>query len=359
MQIQTQAFLLNLDQNRNGFVSLKELQTLDGNRDGQISEQESSSQIAKDDLNQINQILKQASNTVKNFAFLEQVTQEMPVFSSAALNSTLFPQGVAGINPNDIQQGGLGDCFFLSSLASLAKHRPASIINMITDLGNGNYSVKFPGAKYAIKVSSPTDDWKSGSGFDPQNNANGSQWVSVLEKAFVDYVLREESGTIKTAVTNTADTLLGVISPIGWLGKKVVNAAQGPTQKDPREYFKWGGFQGDAMKILTGNSCDDDILAATRNSTTRSKLKQHLAKGNMITASTAGAGSSAHNLMSKHVYSVLAYDEGSDTLTIRNPYGSGSDAVGLTHKDTQNDGIFKMTLDEFNRYFNFISYESR
>ncbi|MEM9773793.1 MAG: C2 family cysteine protease [Chloroflexota bacterium] len=49
---------------------------------------------------------------------------------------------VSGIHPNDVDQGLLGDCFFLSSIASIAQQRPSIIKNLIETLPNESYNVK-------------------------------------------------------------------------------------------------------------------------------------------------------------------------------------------------------------------------
>jgi len=47
-----------------------------------------------------------------------------------------------GINPNDVHQGGLGDCYFMAALVLLAKNDPQAIKSLITDNGNGTFVVK-------------------------------------------------------------------------------------------------------------------------------------------------------------------------------------------------------------------------
>lgn len=352
MDIQTQSFLRNLGGYKG--VTYRELKSLDRDGDGRLSDAETSNRINTQDLKAINLRLQVYRETLEPLPFIDD---DSVAFSGAELNSTLFPNGVAGINPNDVQQGDLGDCYFLATLASLAASRPQDIVSMIGDKGNGSYSVKFPGAKYAVTVSDSDQSW-AGAGYNRQNQSTGSSWVSILEKAFVKYVMKENTGTAKTAVSNTANTLLGIVSPGAWLAKKALEKVA-PAKKDPQEYFKWGGLQDQGIRILTNHSTDDDVLALTSHSTLRGKIKSHLASGDLITASTFKAGSDSHHLDSDHVYSVLAYDEREDAITLRNPHGYGSDATGLSRSDSQNDGIFKMSVAEFNKYFTFIGYENR
>jgi hypothetical protein len=48
---------------------------------------------------------------------------------------------VSAIAPDDIQQGGLGNCWILAQLAAQARANPASIQHLIRDHGNGLYTV--------------------------------------------------------------------------------------------------------------------------------------------------------------------------------------------------------------------------
>ncbi len=49
---------------------------------------------------------------------------------------------VDGIHPDDVDQGLLGDCYFLSSIASIAQHRPQHIKSIIRTKDNSTYDVK-------------------------------------------------------------------------------------------------------------------------------------------------------------------------------------------------------------------------
>lgn len=47
------------------------------------------------------------------------------------------------VDPSDVMQGALGDCYLMALLAAIARSRPEFIRRMITDNGNGTYTVTF------------------------------------------------------------------------------------------------------------------------------------------------------------------------------------------------------------------------
>ncbi len=51
--------------------------------------------------------------------------------------------GASGPTMSDVNQGYLGDCYLLSSLAEVANQDPSAINSMITNNGNGAYGVRF------------------------------------------------------------------------------------------------------------------------------------------------------------------------------------------------------------------------
>jgi hypothetical protein len=116
------------------------------------------------------------SITYKSFA-------DAPLFSSA------------GPKPDDIKQGYIGDCFFLSTLASVAKISPNIIRNDITTGADGTYTVKFMTAAKRpeyVRVDADLPVW-SGIGGGGGNlayaglGAQGSVWVAVMEKAYAEF----------------------------------------------------------------------------------------------------------------------------------------------------------------------------
>lgn len=89
-----------------------------------------------------------------------------------------------GINPNDIEQGALPDCYFLASIGALAC-KPSRISDILIDGGNGHcYGVKW----YANGHPQVTwvDDRFPYSGGKPKfsHNKGNEKWVMILEKAY-------------------------------------------------------------------------------------------------------------------------------------------------------------------------------
>ncbi|BFU22619.1 calpain family cysteine protease, putative [Entamoeba histolytica HM-1:IMSS-B] len=92
-----------------------------------------------------------------------------------------------GIEPLDIQQGCLGDCYFLAALASLSEF-PERIKTMIKSCGNGKYEITlfYMGKERHIVI----DDLipcNNGQPFFSHNNGD-ELWVMLLEKAYAKVV---------------------------------------------------------------------------------------------------------------------------------------------------------------------------
>ncbi|MHB8654120.1 MAG: tetratricopeptide repeat protein [Terriglobia bacterium] len=93
--------------------------------------------------------------------------------------------GARGASPESVRQGGLGSCYFHSTVAALAQSNPQLLKNMITDNGNGTYTVQFQDGK---KETVYPEDLRFArlSGFDRSDG----QWVGVLFRAYAQRVLR-------------------------------------------------------------------------------------------------------------------------------------------------------------------------
>jgi hypothetical protein len=119
------------------------------------------------------------------------------------VNGSLF-QG--GISPDDVAQGGLGDCWYVAALASAAHDKPSSISDMFIDNQDGTYTVRFyrDGVADYVTVDRflPTSSgsayyagWNGGS----YSESNNELWVALAEKAYAQI---NESGWLQRGGSN-------------------------------------------------------------------------------------------------------------------------------------------------------------
>jgi hypothetical protein len=96
----------------------------------------------------------------------------------------LFAAG--GPSPDDIVQGGIGDCYFLSTLSDIARNDPGLIQQDVTQLNNGTYQVKFErnGQDVIENVDASFAVDSTGKPVFAGLGTGGSIWVAVMEKAF-------------------------------------------------------------------------------------------------------------------------------------------------------------------------------
>ncbi|HAX77145.1 MAG TPA: hypothetical protein DCY88_15250 [Cyanobacteria bacterium UBA11372] len=114
-----------------------------------------------------------------------------------------------GISYQDIDQGSLGDCYYLAALAGTALRTPSTIQSMFTDNGDNTYTVRFYNNGVADYVTVdrylPTDaagkfvyaNRDSGKLY---NNTSNELWVALAEKA---YAQMNEAGWTGHGTTNS------------------------------------------------------------------------------------------------------------------------------------------------------------
>ena len=98
--------------------------------------------------------------------------------------------GPAGPQWSDIVQGSVGDCYFLAKLAAAAKANPAFIRELVVDLGDGTYAVRFYNEAGKAEYVRVDADFYVNSAGKPVYAKFGPQdclWVAVVEKAWAFY----------------------------------------------------------------------------------------------------------------------------------------------------------------------------
>lgn len=233
-----------------------------------------------------------------------------PSISSDLANSSGFAQfqdfsadplwGSSGPSPDDVLQTGLGDCYFLSVLSGIARSDPGLIEQSIVPQANGEYLVKFQngGQEFdqQVDASLPVDG--SGNPVFARIAGDNAIWPALMEKAFCYYP--------------------GLQSPGSY------DAAQG---------FGQGGLPSLSMGALGSTDAAETSVASFRTAAQfLSTVSSDLAAGDIVdldTMSQSGTGNSRlkSGLFSSHAYSVVAADPSSNTIQLRNPWGTQTEGT--------------------------------
>lgn len=95
---------------------------------------------------------------------------------------------VNGVNPDDVSQGALGDCWYIASLQAVARSNPRIIEEAITDNGNGTYTVRLyhDGKPVYLTVTGDQVENERGPAF-ARSTDRKELWPSIMEKALASY----------------------------------------------------------------------------------------------------------------------------------------------------------------------------
>jgi hypothetical protein len=209
-----------------------------------------------------------------------------------------------GPSANDIYQGDLGDCYFLSTLSAVAKVDPALIRKDIINNNDGTYTVDFnkgSGIK-PIRVSAdlPTDS--DGQLAYAGLGSGNSVWVAIFEKAFADF---------RTAAKSYA-SLSG-----GWMA----------------EVFSDLGIKSQSTFAAASATALGALIAKDLNA------------NDAATFATDNTIQDGAPLITDHAYEIdsVILDSGNNPVAVRmrNPWGV--DGAG---NDGDNDGYVTLTLQQ-------------
>lgn len=208
------------------------------------------------------------------------------------------------IDPNDVEQGTIGDCYLMAGLMAIANQNPSLIKNAIQENPDGTYTVtlhvrdvwgNLQEVKETVDGSFPSYNGKVvfAQGGDVANNKT-EMWAMVIEKAYAKH-----SGGYEELV---------------------------------------GGDPGRAVELVTGVKAERQ--PASKSDLTIGWLANEQKLGHTITVgSLQNPGSNAlyatsvpkkDRLFAKHAYVVTGVDEKTGTVTVRNPWDWNGYAKQLT-----------------------------
>jgi hypothetical protein len=199
-----------------------------------------------------------------------------------------------GISNTDIHQGGLGDCYFMASLATTAQRSGSTISNIFTDNYDGTLTVRFYNngvADYVtvdryLPVDTSGNAYYAGWGGGRYDNSNNELWVALAEKAYAQ------------------------INESGWLGQET--SANAYAEIDH-------GNSGVALRQITAHSTTGYGVSSISDKNT---LISKINAGQMIVLNTLDVLPASSTLVADHSYAVTGYNSMTGRFSLYNPHGT-------------------------------------
>ncbi|MEB3188968.1 MAG: CARDB domain-containing protein [Snowella sp.] len=202
-----------------------------------------------------------------------------------------------GINVNDIKQGIVGDCYYLSTLSSIAQEKPSYIQDMFIDNGDNTFTVKFlnNGVNNYVTVDHylPTDSndkFVYASYGSSYTNTSNELWVALAEKAYAQLA---ESGWSRPAYNASTSTNSYAAIESGWMDL--------------------------VIQEVTGLSTTSQTLSATTSMTQTALI--NLVNSNQILTAGFVYGDGGGLVVNNHAYTITAYNSTTGQFHLRNPWG--------------------------------------
>ena len=233
--------------------------------------------------------------------------------SYSAKSTPLY--GSSGPSINDVNQGNLGDCYLLSSLAEVAYQNPSLITSMITANGGNTYGVCFVvnGVTEYVTVSNTLAN--GGNIF----NSGPAVWASLVEQAYAEL---QVGGVVTGNSVNAGNswTTIGngggpeyALAEITGATKIIDFCAAGNSS--------WNEYaSGNAIAL---QSYAPGLSTSSVFSTLIADLA---AKDDVILSSNTNAYDShgMQTLVADHAMSIYGYDRATGLLEVFNPWGTES-----------------------------------
>lgn len=211
----------------------------------------------------------------------------------------------------EVIQGQLGDCYFLASIASLARVDTSFIRRNMVDLGDGTYAVQFMNRSTPsfVRVDGDLPTTRTGKLAYAQLGRGSSIWAAILEKAYAFF--RRGKADYASLV---------------------------------------GGFMGEVYEDLGIKT--QSLFTLSSGQALLSLLRTEMNKGNAVTFGT-NHNTSAGPIIGGHAYvvdEIYINQRGTPAgAKLRNPWSS--DGAGI---DQRNDGYITLSADQISKVFWFV-----
>ena len=117
-----------------------------------------------------------------------------------------------GPSKDDIDQGDMGDCYFLATLSAIAKVNPDRVRQSVVELGDRTYAVRFfsGSSEQYVRVDGDLPTWSAAGS--PRFAGLGTQssvWTAIIEKAWAFY--RENDSDWNSIAAGWMDEVFGAM----------------------------------------------------------------------------------------------------------------------------------------------------
>ena len=244
-----------------------------------------------------------ASKVLNGAAIAEPKTTSTSYKYHSFASDPLF--GANGPSIDDIAQGQTGDCYFLSTLGTIAKLDQTKIEQSITALGDGTFAVEFfkgtTPVFERVDANLPTYNWSTTTpAYENVGQDNSIVGSAMIEKAFTYF---------RKGQNSYASISSGIMSEV------------------------YSDFGATSATITPGGAADANTFAQ--------QIEALIDSGKSVTAAVYNVPAGA-NLIGDHAYAVISVthnNDGSYSVVVRNPWG----VDGNTSTDGNNDGYVTLT----------------
>jgi hypothetical protein len=262
---------------------------------------------------------------------------DLPVLTSNSLTYATASGSLFPVTPshNDEFQGQLGDCYFISSLGTIADQNPQAVKNMFIDNGDGTFTVRFYTGSYGAFYNADgtvSDGFTSGTGTADYVTVNRSVVVYANSGGVMAY---SDYGQLTTNTSNAIWIPLAEKAYAQW----------NQTGKEGRDGTnKYGSIEGGWMatvdaQVLGHNATDYNVTNSTKQA-----MINALAAHESVTIGTIGSSASddslPYGLYGSHAYAVIGYNQSADVFTLYNPWGMDQPGVlSWSQLESNTDGF--------------------
>jgi hypothetical protein len=223
---------------------------------------------------------------------------------------------VNGATYQDINQGYVGDCYYLASLAATALRSPSTIQNMFIDNGDNTYTVRFYNSGVTDYVT--VDRYLPTSSGTPiyAKTPNGELWVALAEKAYAQ------------------------VNQSGWIDQDGTNSYSGIE----------GGLGYYAIPHITGRITS--YVYDPSGIVNTNAIINAFNTGKIITVGSKPSVV-ASNVVPGHAYTLVGYNSSTQQFTLYNPWGMNG---GYDNNGTFKPGQLQLTASQLSQSFDYWDY---